>query len=280
MGIKYVAYLVTGSVALYSDALESVVNVLAATAALIAITVSAKPPDKNHQFGHHKAELFSAVLEGALIIVAALLVLAEAYQALIKPRALDQPLVGMLINFVATIINAGWAWLLIRQGDALKSPALSADGRHILADVWTSVGVLAGIALAAATGWHVLDPLLAVAVAINILWVGYGLVRRSLSGLMDEAAPAEIQTAIRDSIRAQGGGALEAHDIRTRNAGPVTFIEFHLVVPGDMTVNAAHEICDRIENQLASEIEGVEVLIHVEPDNKAKGRGTGGVVPI
>lgn len=275
MGIKYAAYLVTGSVALFSDALESVVNVVAALAALIAVTIGSRPPDKYHPFGYHKAELFSAVFEGTLIIIAALLVMAEAYKALVQPRMLTDPVVGMLINGVATLVNAGWSLLLIREGRILRSPALSADGWHILSDVWTSLGVLGGIALAAVTGWTILDPLVAMAVALNILWVGYRLVGGSLKGLMDEAAPPEILEYVRKVIREQGGGALEAHDVRTRHAGPVVFIEFHLVVPGNMTVEDAHTICDRIEAEIALHLDEAQVLIHLEPDQKSKGTAHG-----
>jgi len=273
MGIKYVAYLMTGSVALFSDALESIVNVLTAIAALIAIRVGAHPPDLRHPFGHHKAEYFSAVLEGALIIVAALLIFNEAYGALLNPRALTEPAQGLMVNGLATAINGGWAWLLINLGRTWKSPALSGDGRHLLSDVITSVGVLGGLILATLTGWSILDPLLAGAVAINILRMGYDLATQSMSHLMDEAATPEIEARIREAIKTNAGGALQAHDIRTRTAGPATFIEFHLVVPGRMTVEAAHEICDRLEAAIEAEIAGAEVVIHVEPEEKAKHKG-------
>lgn len=270
MGIKYVAYLVTGSVALYSDALESVVNVAAGVAAWAAIRVSAKPADRKHPYGHHKAELLSAAFEGALIIVAALLIVLEAAHALIHPRELEAPALGLLINGVATAINAGWAFILIREGKACRSPAITADGWHLITDVWTSIGVFAGIVLAILTGWFILDPLLALLVAANILFVGYRIVGQSVSGLMDEAAPADIQESIRDAIAKKGHGAIEAHDIRTRSTGRVVFIEFHLVVPGEMTVAKAHDICDRLEAELETKIEGSDVVIHLEPEEKAK----------
>jgi len=273
LGIKYAAYLMTGSVALLSDALESIVNVLTAITALIAIRVGAHPPDRRHPFGHHKAEYFSAVLEGALIIVAALFIFHEAYGALLKPRALTEPAAGLFVNGVATALNAGWAWLLMNRGRIWKSPALEGDGRHLLTDVITSVGVLAGLILATLTGWSILDPLIAGAVAINILRMGYDLAIQSMSHLMDEAASPNIEARIREAIRANAGGALQAHDIRTRTAGPATFIEFHLVVPGAMTVIAAHEICDRLEAAIEADIKGAEVVIHVEPEHKAKHKG-------
>ena len=273
MGIKYVAYLLTDSVALFSDALESIVNVLTAIAALIAIRIGAQPPDRRHPFGHHKAEYFAAVLQGTLIIVAALAIFHEAYGALRNPRALDEPALGLLVNGLATGINCAWALLLINWGAAWKSPALSGDGHHIMTDVITSVGVLGGLILATLTGWSILDPLLAVVVAINILRIGYGLTTKSMSQLMDEAASPEIEARIHAAIKANADGALQAHDIRTRTAGPATFIEFHLVVPGAMSVETAHTICDRLEGAIESQIEGADVVIHVEPEYKAKHKG-------
>ncbi len=270
MGIKYLAYVVTGSVALYSDALESIVNVLTALAAFVAIRIGSRPADHNHPFGHHKAEYLSAVLEGALIIVAALLIMREAIDAVIAPRTITEPALGLAINGVASAINAGWAWLLINRGSMWKSPALEADGHHILSDVKTSIGVLVGVSLAAVTGWQVLDPLIAGLVALNILWIGFGLARDSMSGLLDEAASPEICARIESTIAANGEGALQAHDIRTRRAGRMTFIEFHLVVPGAMTVERAHEICDRLELAIEAAISDTDVVIHVEPAHKAK----------
>ena len=273
MGIKYVAYLMTGSVALFSDALESIVNVLTAVAALIAIRIGSQPPDRHHPFGHHKAEYFAAVLEGTLIIVAAMLIFHEAYAALLEPRTLRDPAAGLLVNGLATAINAGWAWVLINRGRILNSPALSGDGQHLVSDVITSLGVLAGLVLATLTGWSILDPLIAGAVALNILRIGYQLAVESMSQLMDEAASPAIEARIREAIRANADGALQAHDIRTRTAGPQTFIEFHLVVPGHMTVEAAHDICDRLEVAIEAELKDADVVIHVEPEFKAKGKG-------
>ncbi len=273
MGLKYLAYLWTGSVALYSDALESIVNVATAAAAFIAVRISVQPPDKRHPFGHHKAEYFSAVLEGALIVLAAVLIMREAWLALQTPRAIGQPAAGLAINGLATIINGVWSWFLITRGREWRSPALVADGWHLVTDVATSVGVLIGLVLAALTGWTILDPLLAALVAANILWAGSKIVSQSVSSLMDESVDGEVQGRIREAIKSNGGGALQAHDIRTRHAGAATFIEFHLVVPGEMTVNEAHAICDRIETALEEQIAGSDVSIHVEPEHKAKSKG-------
>lgn len=277
MGLKYAAYRVTGSVALYSDALESIVNLVTAVAALLAINISSRPADKNHPFGHHKAEYLSAVLEGVLIVVAAILIMREAYDAFLIPREISSFGYGALLSALATAANGGWSAFLIRRGRALRSPALVADGWHLLTDVMTSVGVVVGLLLAWATGLQVLDPLLAVAVAAYILWSGSKIAVSSMSGLLDEAADGDIQARIHAAIKRSGGGALEAHDVRTRQAGRAIFIEFHLVVPGSMTVHAAHEICDRLEAEIEGEIEGSEVVIHVEPEHKAKNRSKGAI---
>ncbi|MCX8282633.1 cation diffusion facilitator family transporter [Phyllobacterium sp. 0TCS1.6C] len=270
LALKYCAYYVTGSVALYSDALESIVNVVAALAAWWAIRVSHKPADQNHPYGHHKAEYFSAVIEGVLIILAAILILREVWLAWEAPRLLDQPWTGLAINGVASLINGVWGWLLISAGRRHRSPALLADGKHILTDVVTSVGVFAGLVGAVLTGWTVLDPALAVIVAINILVQGWGVIGNSVQGLMDGGVATEETMRIRDIISANANGALEVHDLKTRIAGRMTFIEFHLVVEADMTVGDAHVICDRIEDALMKQIPDLEVVIHVEPEDEAK----------
>lgn len=270
MALKYIAYRVTGSIALYSDALESIVNVITAIAAFLAIRVSALPADKNHPFGHAKAEYFSAVIEGVLVIVAALVILREAYFAVLAPRVLEHPALGLAVNGIATAINAAWAAFLVRRGRQSRSPALVADGWHLATDVATSIGVIAGLILAAATNLPILDPLLAAFVAANILWAGYKIVSSSIRGLMDEAVEPAMADRIRAVIKTSGHGALQVHDIRARHAGRITFIEFHLVVPGGMTVTDAHEICDRIEDALETELENTDVSIHIEPEDKAK----------
>jgi len=273
LALKYAAFHVTGSVALYSDALESIINVATAVVAFFAIRLSAAPPDSNHPYGHHKAEYFSAVLEGVLIILAALSILHEAYGGILAPKALEAPGLGLAINGAASLVNAAWSWTLIRQGRSLRSPALVADGRHLLTDVVTSAGVILGIGLSVATGWTILDPILAAMVAANILWSGWGLVKESLSSLMDEALPEAMLVRVREAISANADGAIEAHDLRTRHAGRMTFIDFHLVVPGGMSVTDAHDICDRLERALRIEIEDALITIHVEPDAKAKHAG-------
>lgn len=273
LALKGAAWWVTGSVALLSDALESIINVAASAAAFLALNISARPADDNHPYGHHKAEYFSAVLEGVLIVVAAGSILREAYYGFLEPRMPEQAFEGMMLNGIATVINAAWCMVLLRLGRQWRSPALLADGRHLMTDVVTSVGVLAGFVLVPLTGWPQLDPLLAGLVAINILWTGWALMRESVGGLMDAAPPADVVARIRELVSLHADGALEAHDLRTRHAGRMTFVEFHLVVPGDMTVSAAHDICDRIEKAFDADMEDVVMTIHVEPEGEAKHRG-------
>lgn len=272
LALKGLAWWMTGSVALFSDALESTVNVATAIAALVAIKVAERPADANHPYGHHKAEFFSAVLEGVMIVIAALLILRESIGAFLNPVPIDAPFEGILVNMAATALNAVWCWVLISRGRRLRSPALVADGRHLLADVVTSVGVAVGLVAAVATGWWVLDPAMAALVAINILWSGSKVIKESLSGLMDEAVPGETMTLIRDVIATEAGGAVQAHDLRTRHAGRITFIDFHLVVPGETTVHDAHAVCDRVEAALKRKVPDANITIHVEPEHKAKSR--------
>ncbi|WP_159996288.1 cation diffusion facilitator family transporter [Roseomonas sp. 18066] len=273
LGLKALAWWLTGSVALLADALESIVNVAAAGAALIAVRLAAAPPDANHPYGHAKAEYISAVLEGVLIVLAALLILNESWHAWQAPSAPALPVQGLAISVVATLINGGWAAVLFREGRKLRSPALLADARHLLADVVTSGGVVVGVGIVAATGLLWFDPLLAGLTAVNILFSGWGLLRDSVGGLMDEAVEPELLTRIRGLVSQEAQGAIEAHDLRTRHAGSTTFVEFHLVVPGEMRVAEAHEICDRIEAALKAALGSAVITIHVEPEGKAKHQG-------
>lgn len=273
LALKFGAWWYTGSVALYSDALESTINVVAAVVAFAALKVSARPADSNHPYGHQKIEYIAAVFEGALIVVAAVAVFHAAYNAWLSPRAMTFDKLGIGLNVLASVLNGLWCWVLISRGRKLRSPALVADGKHLFSDVVSSMGVLVALLLAFATGLAWLDPVLACLVALNILWSGWSLMQTSFSGLMDEAAPPEEVERLRAVIAAHAQGAIEAHDLRTRHAGPVTFIEFHLVVPGAMSVDAAHDICDRIEGAIREAVPGAHITIHVEPENKAKHHG-------
>lgn len=273
LALKLLAWQMTGSIALLSDALESTVNVATAFAALIAIRVAALPADANHPYGHTKAEFFSAILEGVMIVIAALLILREAWAGFTDPRPLSAPLAGLAVNVAASILNGIWCWVLISQGRRRRSPALVADGKHLLSDVMSSVGVTFGVLIAIETGWAVLDPGMAALVALNILWSGWKVIRESMSGLMDESLSDETLSTVRDIISREAVGAVEAHDLRTRHAGQAIFIEFHLVVPGDLTVTAAHDMCDRVEAAIKAAVPDVIVTIHVEPEHKAKHTG-------
>jgi cation diffusion facilitator family transporter len=273
LAMKAAAWWLTGSAALYSDALESVVNVVASLVALGALRVAARPADDNHPYGHAKAEFFSAVIEGALIIGAALSILLHAYTTWLDPVTLVAPWVALSLTAVSTAINGGWAALLTRVGQRERSAALLADGKHLWSDVVSSVGILVGLGIVLLTGLRWLDPLLAAATAMHVLWSGLGVVRSSVSGLMDEAPDSATMDRIRRLVNEHAQGALEAHDLRTRHAGRFTYLEFHLVVPGAMRVDEAHEICDRVEAALRDGVEGLVVTIHVEPEGKAKHQG-------
>ncbi len=268
MGLKMVAWWVTGSVALLSDGLESTVNVVAAFIAFFVIRYAQKPADLDHPFGHHKAEYLSAVLEGVLIVVAALLIIQQAYGALWAPELPDAPVLGLAINGLAGVINAIWAVTLIRVGRTHRSPALLADGHHIMSDVVTSVGVLIGLALVIATGCAILDPILAILVSFNILYQGWKVISHSVDGLMDKAVEFDEETAIKQAIAQNAGGSLGVHDLRTRRAGAATFVAFDLVVPADMPVALAHEICDRLEAAVQAALPGASVTVHVEPESE------------
>jgi cation diffusion facilitator family transporter len=273
LGLKFLAYWWTGSVALYSDALESVVNVASAIAAFLAVWFAAKPADSNHPYGHHKAEYMAAVLVGVMIVLAALSIAREAWLAYQDPPPVSFTPEGLGMNALASVINGIWAFVLIRVGRSHRSMALVADGKHLTTDVVSSLAVLTGVLLVFLTGIQALDSLLAGLVALNILWSGWGLMKESLGGLMDEAVAPALQDRIRDVISSAGDGAIEAHDLRTRSAGHVIFVDFHLVVPADMTVERAHEICDRIEEAISTDVPGARSTIHVEPEHKAKHTG-------
>ncbi len=266
--LKLLAWRWTGSVALLSDALESIVNVIAAMIAFYAVQLSAKPADDGHPFGHSKAEYLSAVAEGAMILLAAALVLREAIAALPDPSLSEAPMAGIVVNMVAAAMNGAWAMVLIRVGRANRSPALVASARHILTDVLTSVGVVVGLFLALATGWLILDPILAILVALNILREGWGLLKESVDGLMDGSVNDTELQAIDAAVSQASKGALQVHDLRARRSGSVVFVELHLVVPKAMSVGAAHDICDRIEAAVESALPAARTTVHVEPESE------------
>jgi len=273
LAMKGAAWWITGSAALYSDALESIVNVAAGVIALAALRFAAIPADANHTYGHDKAEFFAAVIEGVLIIIAALSIFRHAWETWQDPHPLTLPLQGLAVNALATVLNGLWCVLLIRSGKSLRSPALTADGWHLLSDVVTSVGIAIGVGLVVLTGYLVLDPLLAAATGVYVLWSGMSMIFASVGGLMDAAPEPAVVNRIRGLVAESAAGAIEAHDLRMRHAGKLTFVEFHLVVPGVMTVAESHAICARIEEALRAEMPHLVITIHVEPEAKAKQHG-------
>ena len=270
LGLKGLAWWVTGSAALYSDALESIVNVAASAVALVALRFAAKPADDNHPYGHDKAEFFSAVIEGVMIVIAAISIFGESWHAWHTPRTFNLPIQGLALSGVATLINGVWAWVLLRAGKRLRSATLHADGRHLVSDVVTACGVAIGFGLTVLTGYQKLDPVIAAATGVYVLWSGASLIGGSVGGLMDMAPDAAVLRRINDLIAANGTGSIEAHDLRARQAGRLTFVDFHLVVTGAMSVSESHAICDRIETALRSEMAELRITIHVEPEEKAK----------
>ena len=271
--LKTAAWAVTGSAALFSDAAETLVNVAAALMALAALHFAARPADANHPYGHDKAEFFAAMVEGALIIIAAFVILQHSWASWRDPGPLLAPVPGVALNAGGTLLNLGWSVALRRAGRRLRSPVLAADARHLAADVVTSAGIVLGVGVAIASGQPWVDPAVAAVAAIYVLVSGLLVIGRSVGGLMDEAPPTETLERIRAVVGRSADGAIEAHDLRTRHAGRLTYLEFHLVVPADMTVSAAHEICDRIEGALKAEMADVVTTIHLEPPHKAKHSG-------
>jgi cation diffusion facilitator family transporter len=275
--LKFAGARISFSAALFSDALESLVNVASSLLALYALIAGAKPADRQHPYGHAKVELLSAVATGGMILVAAVLILQRAWFVFHHPAplaALNGRLgIGLALNAAAGVLNLLWALALTRISTREKSPALGADAKHLFSDVMTTAGIITALGLAALFHRPILDPIIAVAIAVQIAVMGLVTVLQSLSGLLDEAPPPAMRARIEELVRANAAGALEAHDFRTRQAGPASFLEFHLVVPGAMHVAEAHEICDRIEAALKAEMQGVIITIHVEPEQKLKHEG-------
>jgi cation diffusion facilitator family transporter len=266
IALKTFAWHVTGSVGLLSDALESLVNLAAAVLALCMLRLAAAPPDEDYPYGLSKAEYLSAGVEGALIVLAAGGILFTAIPRLLAPEPLDAPLLGLGVSFAASLINLGAALVLIRAGKRHDSITLEADGEHLMTDVWTSAGVIAGVALVYVTGWLHLDPLVALAVALHIIWTGVGLVRRSVAGLLDAAIGHEEQAEV-NRIFAEYGRryAVKFHAFRTRRAGARRFMSFHLLVPDDWSVQRAHQLSEEIEERIRSLVPNAGVLVHIEP---------------
>jgi cation diffusion facilitator family transporter len=265
LALKFTAYWLTGSIGLLSDAAETLVNVVASLVAYFSLMYSAQPVDREHTYGHEKIEFFSSGLEGVLILVASAAIAWHAVEHLLNPPVLESLGWGIAATALATVMNLVVALHLLRVGRAHQSIVLEADGHHLMTDVWLSVAVMAGISLVWATGIHIFDPICAVLVVGNISWTGWELVRRSFNGLMDRALPPEEQTRLRDVIQARLTSGMTYHAVRTRQAGARRFIDFHLLVPGAMSVKEAHDTVERIEEAVKELFPDIEVSIHIEP---------------
>ena len=265
IGLKSGAYLLTGSVGLLSDAAESGVNLIAAVVALIALHAAALPADDNHNFGHGKAEYFSAGIEGLMIFVAAAFILVTSVQRFLHPSALESVGLGLAISTLATVVNGAVGLLLLRAGAAHRSVTLTADGKHLLTDVWTSAGVIVGVLLVALTGWQRLDPIVAALVGLNILVTGFRLVSQSITSLLDAAMPAEDLARVSAVLESLRTPETDFTDVRTRESGRHRFISLTVLVPPDWTVERGHNLADDVEVAIATELPYTEVQTHLEP---------------
>jgi cation diffusion facilitator family transporter len=265
MALKSVAYMLTGSVGLLSDALESLVNLAGALMALAMLSVAARPPDEDHAHGHGKAEYFSAGAEGALIVIAAISIAVAAVDRLMHPRALEQVGLGLAVSVVAALLNLAVALVLLRAARANRSATLQASAQHLLTDVWTTGGVLVGVAAVAVTGWLPLDPIVAIAVAANIVWAGGRILGDSVAGLMDASLPAGEQRLLQQLLDGYAAQGIDYHALRTRRAGAHRFVSVHVLVPPDWTVQRGHDLLEQIEADIRRALPPVTVLTHLEP---------------
>ena len=264
IALKTAAYFITGSVGLLSDAVESVVNLIGGIMALAMLTVAARPADEDHAYGHGKAEYFSSGVEGSLILVAALSIAVAATVRLVTPKPLQELGVGLAVSVAASVVNLVVALVILRAGRKHNSITLEANARHLLTDVWTSVGVLGGVGAVAITGWQRLDPLVALLVAANIVWTGVGIVRRSIGGLMDSALGAKDVTIVRQVLDGYAAGGVQFHALRTRQAGAQKFVSVHVLVPGEWTVQRGHELLERIEGDIRRALPDAVAFTHLE----------------
>lgn len=264
IGLKVAAYVLTGSVGLLSDALESVVNLVGGIVALAMLTVATRPADEDHSYGHSKAEYFSSGVEGALIVVAAISIAYAAIARLFDPRPLQQLGVGLAVSLTASLVNLGAALILLRASHRYRSVTLEANAHHLLTDVWTSIGVLCGVGLVALSGWQVLDPLVALIVAANIVWTGSSIVRKSVLGLMDTALPPEELRVLKAAVEPHLTEGVQYHALRSRQSGARRFVSMHVLVPGEWTVHRGHELLERIEADVRKVLPQVTVFTHLE----------------
>ncbi len=263
--LKTVGYWLTGSVGLLSDAIESIVNLVGGIMALCMLTVAARPADEDHAFGHSKAEYFSSAVEGTLILVAAVSIAVTAVDRLFAPKPLEQIGLGLGVSVLASLINLAVALLLLRVGRKNGSITLEANAQHLLTDVWTSAGVLAGVGLVAWTGWNRIDPCVALLVAANIVWIGVGIVRRSVGGLMDEVLPKKEQETLRQVLRKFELDGIQFHDLRTRQSAAHRFVSVNVRTPAAWTVKQGHDLVDRLEKELEASLPNLTITTHLEP---------------
>ncbi len=263
--LKFSAYYLTGSIGLLSDAVEAIVNIVAALVALGILTYSAAGPDREHNFGHEKAQYFSSGIEGALIFVAAGAIIWVSIPRLMNPQELEQVSAGLVLSVLAAIANAACAWVMLRAARQHRSITLEADARHLLTDVWTTGGVFIGVVLVQWTGWLRIDPLIAIAVAFQIVWTGWHLMARSFQGLMDRAIPDEDRAAMVEVLETLHERGCDYHALRTRVAGAKSFVDVHVLVPGSMSVQQGHDLVEALENEIRGRLPHIEVLTHLEP---------------
>ena len=267
IALKTIAYFLTGSVGLLSDALESLVNLVGASMALAMLTVAARPADEDHAYGHSKAEYFSSGMEGGLILIAAVSIIVSAAPRLLDPKPLEQVGLGLGVSVAASLINLGVARVLLKAGRQHNSITLEADAHHLMTDVWTSIGVLGGVGLVAFTGWEILDPIVAFIVAANIIWTGVRIVRSSALGLMDTALPAQEQGKLKSVLDGHMKDGVQYHALRTRQSGSRQFVSFHVLVPGEWTVQQGHHLLEAIERDVHRALPNATVFTHLEPLN-------------
>jgi cation diffusion facilitator family transporter len=265
IGLKSLAYLLTGSIGLLSDAVESLVNLAAAAMALSMLIVAARPADEGHQYGHSKAEYFASAIEGILILVAAAAIGFAAVRRILNPQPIEQTGVGLIDAVVASAINFVVARILLRVGKTHNSITLEADAHHLMTDVWTSAGVIAGVGMASLTGWQILDPLIAIGVALNIVWTGVQLVRRSVAGLMDAALTREDRDKVQEVLDKYKGQGIDFHALKTRQAAGVRFVSVHVLVPGKWSTHKGHHVVEDVEADIRQALPGANVITHLEP---------------
>jgi cation diffusion facilitator family transporter len=265
IALKSIAYMLTGSVGLLSDTMESLVNLVGAVVALAMLTVAARPADEDHTFGHSKAEYFSSGVEGVLILIAAVSIGATAVPRIFAPQPLEQVGFGLGVSVAASLVNLFVARVLRQAAKRFQSITLEADAQHLMTDVWTSAGVLAGVGAVVLTGWNILDPIVALLVAANIIYAGVRIVRNSVSGLMDSAITAEDQNALREALDSYASRGITYHGLRTRQSGAQQFVSFHVNAPGSWTVQQGHDLLEEIESHLRRVLPNATVITHMEP---------------